>query len=120
MKRALPGYRIWCAAESEIGAENASSRGAAVIDLLLEDLAGLEREHLALIYRDRVAGLRVTPAPGALLIHHKAAESRYLDLLAAPKALLNNAKDLLDQLPGLFLGGAYTFVNKSDQISFGH
>src|SRR6185503_7247280 len=84
----------------------AEPRLRSVVENVLEDLAGLERQHAPRADRDLLAGLRVPPRARVLVTHHEVAEAGDLDLLPALQGFLDGVEHGLDDLRGFFLGKA--------------
>src|SRR5277367_1959523 len=113
------------AANAKRGAEGAAAVGAGVaraqVQRLLEDLAGLERQHAPLADLDRLPGLRVAPGPLPLVAQHEVAEAADLDLLTLAERLLHHLEDEIDELGRLLAREAtHLAVQRLDDLGLRH
>src|SRR5688572_24650175 len=69
-----------------------------IVQGVLQDLAGLERQHAARADRDLLPSLRVAAGPRVLVAHHEVPEAGDLDLLSALEGLLDGVEYRLDDL----------------------
>jgi hypothetical protein len=98
-----------------------SCRSGLLVELVPEDLAGLELEHLALREDDRILGPRVDPLALVLVLHDEVAETGNLDVLAAGQGVLDEVDQLVDKLGGLLLADpADAVVDELDDIGLRH
>src|SRR5205823_450303 len=103
------------------GLSGISATGRLRVERVLEDLAGLEREHAAGADGDLLARLRIASDARVLVAHHEVAEAGDLDLLAPLQRLLDGVEHRLDDLGRLLLRkSAYLFVDVFDDVGLGH
>ena len=70
--------------------------GRDVIEVLLQDLAGLERQNLPPDDSDLIAGLGISAPSRALAVHDEVAESGYLNFLSFFQTALDDLECGLD------------------------
>src|SRR5688500_5064331 len=95
--------------------------GRKSVENVFQNLRGFERQHATRRDQDRHRTLRITTHAVLLVAHDEVTETRDLDLLASLERLLHHVEDGLDDFRGFFLReSAYFFVDRLDDVRFGH
>src|ERR1700675_4524440 len=91
-----------------------------LVQRVLQDLRGPEREHAPGGDLDLLSGLRVAADARLLLAHDEVAEPGKLDLFAALQRVLQRVEDHLDDLRGFLLGEPDLAAHAVDDVSLCH
>src|SRR5438128_8135205 len=96
---------------------NASGR---LVERVLQDLRGPERQHAPSGDFDLLSRLRIAANARLLLAHDEVAEPGELDLFAALQRVLQRVENHLDDLGGLLLGETDLAANAVDDVRLCH